>query len=172
MPKCNMLRSYSPATAASGSQGCRNVHAPPHLIPTAWVTCRAKGWRTSEHNTTAKINKMILEKSTSSGIFTSSVFLDISLILTRISLWKAMLEASSLRSDPFKLTFYIIVRHYLTTWPWTLGRRQHVSHEKCSPQIATRIPVTAGSQRRNATKSLKHASFVSVAMPPALGSAC
>lgn len=39
-----------------------------HLIPTAKVTCRAKGWRTSEHTTSTA--KMILLKSTSSGLFT------------------------------------------------------------------------------------------------------
>ena len=39
-----------------------------HLIPTAKVACRAKGWRTSEHTTSTA--KMILLKSTSSGLFT------------------------------------------------------------------------------------------------------
>ena len=116
--------------------GCRNVHAPPHLIPTAWVTCRAKGWRTSEHNTTAKINKMILWKI---YIFRNIYFISTSWYF--LSWLESVSAKQCLKPLLWDLThwnwhfIYIIVRHYLTTWPWKLGRRQHVSHEKCSPQL-------------------------------------
>lgn len=119
-----------------------------HLIPTAKVTCRAKGWRTSEHTTSTA--KMILSIYILSSIYCFITFL---YFFSRISLCKAMLDR--------------------TSWPhnghWAEGnmsamKTAHLSstsfNQNCHPNF--RQP----RQSRNVAKSLKHASFVSVAMPP------